>query len=183
MFAKHGKIQLSMHESCKNIGLMRDIDGMDDFDRKILTHLQANGRLTNGELAERIGLSPSQCSRRRSQLEAAGVIRGYHADLDPLKVGIGVTCMIAINLATHNEDNAERLRQLLMRLPNVQEAHSLTGDMDYSIKVVARDLQELSDFINTTLLRHEAVQNVKTSIILGTIKQSSSLPTERSASG
>lgn len=152
---------------------MNDIDG---FDRKILMQLQTNGRLTNGELAERIGLSPSQCSRRRNQLEAIGYIRGYHAELDPLKVGIDVTCMIAINLANHSEDNAEKLRQLLIRLPNVQEAHALTGEMDYSIKVVARDLRELSEFINRTLLRHEAVQNVKTSIVLDTIKQSSSLP-------
>ncbi len=154
------------------------MDDLDGFDRKILFHLQADGRLTNGELSERIGLSPSQCSRRRSALEAAGIIRGYHAEVDALKVGIGVTCMIAINLATHNEGNAEKLRQTLKRLPNVQEAHALTGEMDYSIKVVARDLRELSDFINATLLRHEAVQNVKTSIVLDTIKQSSALPVD-----
>lgn len=159
------------------------MDDLDAFDRKILAHLQSEGRLTNGELAERVGLSPSQCSRRRSQLEATGIIRGYHAELDPMKIGIGVSCIIAINLATHNEGNANELRQLLVRLPNVQEAHALTGDMDYSIKVVARDLQELSDFINRTLLRHGAVQNVKTSIVLDTIKQSSSLPIEIEVSG
>ena len=157
---------------------MTKISEIDGFDRKILTLLQANGRLTNGELADHVGLSASQCSRRRNQLEATGYIRGYHAALDSLKVGIDVTCMIAINLATHNEDNAEKLRKFLLRLPNVQEAHVLTGEMDYSIKVVARDLRELSDFINTKLLRHEAVQNVKTSIVLDTIKQSSSLPIE-----
>lgn len=157
---------------------MTDIDG---FDRKILTHLQADGRLTNGELAERVGLSPSQCSRRRTALEAAGVIRGYHADVDPLKVGIGVTSVIAINLATHNEDNADRLRELLQRLPEVQEAYALTGEMDYSIKVVAEDLQALSAFINTTLLRHQAVQNVKTSIVLDTVKESTGLPIRTTA--
>lgn len=141
-----------------------------------MNHLQKDGRLTNGELAERVGLSPSQCSRRRSQLEDAKVIRGYRADLDPEKVGIGLTCMISINVATHNEDSASKLQQLLLRLPNVQEAHALTGEMDYSIKVVARDLRELSDFINTTLLPHEAVRNVRTSIVLDTIKQTGSLP-------
>lgn len=151
---------------------------LDRFDRKILSLLQDSGRLTNGELAEQVGLSASQCSRRRGQLEAAGYIGGYHAALDPLKIGIGVTCMIAINLATHSEDNAEKLRQLLLRLPHVQEAHALTGEMDYAIKVVARDLRELSAFINTTLLKHEAVQNIKTSIVLDTIKQSTRLPIE-----
>ena len=148
----------------------------DEFDRKILIHLQRDGRLTNGELAERVGLSPSQCSRRRSQLEDVKIIRGYRADLDPEKVGISLTCMISINVAAHNEDNASKLQQLLLQLPNVQEAHALTGEMDYSIKVVARDLRELSDFINMTLLPHEAVQNVKTSIVLDTIKQTGSLP-------
>ena len=158
--------------------LVMDMSAIDHFDRKILTQLQANGRLTNGELADRIGLSPSQCSRRRSALEASGHIRGYHAALDPLKVGIGVTCMIAINLSTHNEDNAEKLKRLLIGLPHVQEAHALTGEMDYAIKVVARDLRELSAFINHTLLRHEAVQNIKTSIVLDTIKETGSLPIE-----
>ncbi len=155
---------------------MTNMNGMDGFDRKILAHLQTDGRLTNGELAERIGLSPSQCSRRRSRLEADGVIRGYHAELDPLKIGIGVSSVIAINLSTQNVDQADKLHRLLMRLPEVQEVHALTGDMDYSIKVVARDLQELSEFINTTLLRQEAIQNVKTSIVLDTIKQTSNLP-------
>lgn len=155
---------------------MANSDELDSFDRKILAELQEDGRLTNGELSDRVGLSPSQCSRRRNALEASGVIRGYHADLDPSKLGIGVTCMIALNLATHSENNAERLRQFLLRLPEVQEAHALTGEMDYSIKVVVRDLQELAAFINRTLLRQEAVLNVKTSIVLDTIKQSSSLP-------
>ena len=183
MFANHVENSLKMHESRIHVDLMMKLDDLDGFDRKILAQLQADGRLTNSELAERIGLSPSQCSRRRSQLEAGGVIRGYHAELDPLKVGIGVTCVIAINLATHSEGNAEKLHQLLMRLPHVQEVHALTGDMDYSIKVVARDLQELSNFINATLLRHGAVQNVKTSIVLDTIKQSSNLPIEVNAAG
>ena len=152
---------------------MGEIDG---FDRKILHHLQRDGRLTNGELSERVGLSPSQCSRRRSQLEKSGIIRGYRADVDPEISGFGITCMISINLATHNEDNADKLHRLLRSLPNVMEAHTLTGEMDYSVKLVARDLRELSHLINSKLLPHEAVQNVKTSIILDTIKPLGSLP-------
>ena len=183
MFANRVSYAITLRNSCNFGDLMNELSDLDTFDRKILALLQTNGRLTNGELAEHVALSPSQCSRRRSALEAAGIIRGYRAELDALKVGIGVTCMIAINLATHNEDNADKLHQLLNRLPNVQEAHALTGEMDYSINVVARDLQELSDFINNTLLRHGAVQNVKTSIVLDTIKQSSSLPIDAGGLG
>ena len=149
---------------------------LDAFDRKILSALQSDGRLTNNELADFVGLSASQCSRRRSALEIGGIIRGYHAVVDSEKVGIGLKSIISITLATHNEDNAERLKALLVDLPNVQQAHSLTGEMDYSITVVTPDLKTLSAFINETLLPHEAVQNVKTAIVLDTLKDTSALP-------
>jgi len=149
---------------------------MDAFDRKILAALQSDGRLTNAELAEAVGLSPSQCSRRRSQLETSGIIEGYTARINPAKVGIGLTSIISVTLASHDEQNAARLRALLSDLPNVQDAYALTGEMDYSIKVVCADLEALSTFINKTLLPHEAVQNVRTAIVLDTLKSSSSLP-------
>ena len=109
-------------------------------------------------------------------LEEKGVIRGYHADVDPEKTGLGITCMISINMSAHNEGNAEKLHRLLSRLPNVLEAYAMTGEMDYTIKVVTKDLKELNDFISVRLLRHPTVQNVKTSIVLNTIKQTQTLP-------
>ena len=151
---------------------------LDAFDRKILSALQFDGRLTNNELADSVGLSASQCSRRRSALEQAGIIRGYHAVLDPEKIGIELKSIISITLAAHDEDNAQRLKNLLIGLPNVQQAHTLTGEMDYSITVVTPDLKALSAFINETLLPHEAVQNVKTAIVLDTLKDTSALPIE-----
>lgn len=149
---------------------------LDAFDRTILAALQHDGRLTNNELSERIGLSPSQCSRRRTSLEEAGLISGYHAAIDREQAGFSLVSIISVTLATHTEGNAERFAKLVKVAPNILEAHALTGEMDYSIKVVTEDLNALSDFINGTLLAHEAVQHVKTAIVLKTIKDTTALP-------
>ncbi len=149
---------------------------VDGFDRKILNALQMDGRLTNGELAEKVGLSASQCSRRRSHLEKSGVIVGYHAQVDGERVGIGLTSLISITLSHHDKKNADRLRKLLQQIPNIQNAYALTGEMDYLVNVSTRDLNELSELINKTLLPHAAVQNVKTAIALETIKDQRVLP-------
>lgn len=149
---------------------------LDRQDRKILAALQEDARLTNNDLAERINLSPSQCSRRRARLERDGFIAGYHARIDREKTGFGLVNFISVTLSTHNRNNASRFADLMARLPEVQEAHSLTGEMDYILKVVTKDLRGLSDFVNEMLLPHEAVQNVKTSIALETLKDTSALP-------
>jgi len=149
---------------------------MDKTDRKILALLQEDARLTNNDIAERIHLSPSQCSRRRARLEREGLIAGYHARIDREKAGFGLVNFISVTLSTHNRNNAARFAELMARLPEVQEAHALTGEMDYILRVVTRDLRGLSDFVNETLLPHEAVQNVKTSIALQTLKDTSALP-------
>ena len=149
---------------------------IDRFDRILLAALQQDGRLTNNELADRIGLSPSQCSRRRTRLEETGLITGYHAAIDRERAGFAFVSIISVTLATHTEGNAQRFARLVRAAPNILEAHALTGEMDYSIKVVTPDLNALSDFINGTLLAHESVQNVKTAIVLNTIKDTSVLP-------
>ena len=107
----------------------------DDTDRNILSALQQDGRLTNNELAEKVGLSASQCSRRRSRLEESGCIAGYHALLDREIAGVGLISMVSITLNSHNADNAKLFASLVAQLPNVLEAHSLTGEMDYQLKV------------------------------------------------
>ncbi len=149
---------------------------LDQFDRKILSLLQADGRLTNNDLSERVNLSPSQCSRRRQRLEDDGYIRGYRAVLDRDRLGFPLVNVISVTLATHNRDNAQRFADLLARLPEVQEAHALTGEMDYILKVVTPDLKSLADFVNGVLLPHESVQHVKTAIVLQTLKETSALP-------
>ena len=149
---------------------------IDQYDRKLLALLQEDARLTNNELGERVNLSASQCSRRRQRLEEEGYIRGYRAVLDREKMGFPLVNIISVTLATHNRDNARRFSELLSRLPEVQEAHALTGEMDYVLKVVTPDLRSLSDFVNGVMLPHESVQHVKTAIVLETLKEAGGLP-------
>lgn len=165
-----------MHEACTYGDIMADIDLVDAFDRKILALLQADARLTNNDLSERVHLSPSQCSRRRQRLEEAGFIKGYRATLDRDRLGFPLVNVISVTLATHNRDNAQRFSELLARLPQVQEAYALTGEMDYFLKVVTPDLKSLADFVNEVLLPHESVQHVKTAIVLQTLKETDALP-------
>jgi len=149
---------------------------LDQFDLKILRALQLDGRLTNNELSEKIALSASQCSRRRARLEAEGFIRGYQAMLDRERLGLDLLVVISVTLATHNRDNAQRFARLVNDLPEVLEAYSLTGEMDYHIKVVVRGLSDLSRFVNEVLLPHDSVLHVKTAIVLNTLKQFGPLP-------
>ena len=151
-------------------------ENLDAFDLKILEALQKDGRLTNNELAERIALSASQCSRRRSRLEAEGYIQGYQARLDRQKMGLDLLVVISVTLATHNRDNAQRFSALVNDLPEVLEAYALTGEMDYHLKVATRGLSGLSRFVNDVLLPHDSVQHVKTSIVLDTLKSFEGLP-------
>lgn len=154
---------------------MSELDG---YDKRILGHLQQDARLTNNELSERVNLSASQCSRRRARLEEEGVISGYHAHLDRDNLKLGIVTIINVTLATHNRGNAERFAALISGLPEVLEAHALTGEMDYFIKVVSPDLNGLRQFVNDVLLPHESVQHVKTSIVLETLKETSALPVQ-----
>lgn len=149
---------------------------LDQFDRKILAHLQQDARLTNNDLSERINLSASQCSRRRQRLEEAGLIRSYRAVLDRDLLGLSLVNIITVTLATHSPDNARRFAELISGLPEVLEAHALTGEMDYLLKVVTPDLKSLSDFVNEVLLPHQSVQHVKTAIVLQTLKETGALP-------
>jgi DNA-binding Lrp family transcriptional regulator len=149
---------------------------LDGSDLKILAALQQDGRLTNQELADKVGLSPSQCSRRRSALEDSGVVKGYRADLDPEKLGLGLTVFTHVSLAAHNPDNARRFADLVRRLEFVLEAHALTGDMDYLVKMIVPDLKALSTVVNEHLLPHESVANVRTAVVLETLKNDARMP-------
>jgi DNA-binding Lrp family transcriptional regulator len=155
---------------------MADSERLDGFDRKILALLQADARLNNNDLSERVNLSPSQCSRRRQRLEEDGFISGYRAMLNRDRLGFSLVSVVSVTLATHNRDNARRFAELLARLPEVQEAHALTGEMDYFLKVVTPDLKALSRFVNEELLPHDSVQHVKTAIVLETLKEGGTLP-------
>lgn len=149
---------------------------VDAFDLKLLAHLQEDASRTNSELGMLIHLSASQVSRRRQRLENAGVIRRYRADLAPDLLGFGVIAFVGVTLDTHNSENSARLHELMGTLACVLEAYTMTGDMDYLLKVCVSDLKELSRFINNDLLPHEAVRNVRSSIAMEIIKDENRLP-------
>ena len=149
---------------------------LDRTDLRILEALQGNGGLTNQQLADLVGLSASQCSRRRMRLEEEKVIAGYHADLAGEALGFGLIAFIHITLATHSPDNAKRFRELVNRVDDIQEAYALTGDADYVLKVMLRDLKSLSDIVNNVLMPHQSVAHVRSSIVLDRLKESTRLP-------
>lgn len=149
---------------------------MDDFDIKLLDALQEDGRLSNFELAERVGLSPSQCSRRRAALEASGAIASYHVHLSREVLGLGVLVFVQVTLAAHSPGNSKRFQKLIAGLPEVLEAYALTGEADYQIKLVVPDLKSLSRILNDVLLPHDSVEHVRSSIVLDCLKQTVRLP-------
>jgi len=149
---------------------------LDEFDLRILAALQDNGALTNQALSGSVGLSASQCSRRRCELEAKGLIRGYRADLAHEALGFGLLAFIQVTLSTHNRDNAGKFRELVARTDAIQEAYALTGDADYLLKVVLRDLAELAKLVNDTLLAHSSVAHIRSSIVFERLKDHGRLP-------
>ncbi len=155
---------------------------MDDFDIKLLKALQEDGRLTNNELAERIGLSASQCSRRRAALEESGVIESYHAVLSAEAIGLDVLVFVQVGLATQSPDSGQAFIKLIDGLDEVQEAFSLTGDADFLVKLAVPDLKTLSHILNDVLLPHRSVAHVHSYVVLERVKQTTMLPL-RYASG
>jgi DNA-binding Lrp family transcriptional regulator len=149
---------------------------MDDFDIKLLKALQENGRLTNNELAERIGLSASQCSRRRAALEESGVIQSYHAVLSAAAIGLDVLVFVQVGLATQSPDSGQAFIKLINGIEEVQEAFSLTGDVDFLVKMAVPDLKTLSHILNDVLLPHRSVAHVHSYVVLDRVKQTTQLP-------
>jgi DNA-binding Lrp family transcriptional regulator len=152
---------------------------IDDFDLRLLRALQSDGRLGNQELAEKVGLSASQCSRRRAALEKSGIIRAYRAELDPESVGLSLLVFIQVTLNKHSRENARHFRALVQNVASIQECFALTGDADYLLRVRLAGLQDLAGLVNEVLLQHESVAQVRSSIVFETIKSSTELPVSR----
>ncbi len=151
---------------------------LDLFDRRILVALQRDSSLTNADLAEVVHLSPSQCSRRRAALEAAGVIRGYGARLSGGALGLGVRAFARVNLHSHGQDNEISFASFIARQPQVRSAHSVSGDADYVLDLHVRDLDALASFIHEHLLPHPQVAQVRSEIVLKTMKEDAGAPVE-----
>jgi DNA-binding Lrp family transcriptional regulator len=154
----------------------QEVSALDQFDLKLLDALEADGRLTNAELAGKVGLSASQCSRRRIRLEETGIIEGYSARLNASRLGIGLLAFVEVTLSPHSKENAKKFGVFVNAVEEIQEAYALTGDADYLLKVVVPDLKNLSRIINDLILPQASVSHVKSSIVLTTLKDSHRLP-------
>lgn len=149
---------------------------MDATDVKLLSALQADGRLTNTDLAALVGLSASQCSRRRILLEEKGTISGYQATIDQRAVGLVITVFINVRLTVHSLDNRRHFTELIANLPEVQEAYTLTGENDYMLKMIVPSLETLAQIVNERFLPHPSIAQVRSTVVLDHLKQSSRLP-------
>jgi DNA-binding Lrp family transcriptional regulator len=143
----------------------------DDFDRKILRELQADARITNNELAERIGLSPSPCLRRVRRLEETGVIRGYTTLVDPAAFGWSMVAIATIRLGRQNEDEIVMFEDAIRGWEEVLECHLVTGSRDYVLKVVTGSLEQYERFIKEKIARLKCVASIETSFVMNTIKE------------
>jgi Lrp/AsnC family leucine-responsive transcriptional regulator len=149
---------------------------LDEIDRKIIAALQADGKITVNELAEKVGLSASPCARRVRLLEQAKVIKGYTAIIDQKKVGLPISAFASIKLERQREDALERFSKAVSRWPEVVDCYLMTGQRDYLLRIVVRDLEAYERFLNDKLTRLEGVASIETSFALKQIKRSEALP-------
>ena len=153
---------------------------IDKLDKAILRRLQANGRETYDVIGEQVGLSPSAVLRRVKRLEENGVIDRYVALVQPETVGLGLTAYINVRLEKYTETSKRNpmdvFRASVQTWPEVVECVSLTGEMDYLLRVVVADMQHYSRFIMDTLLKHPSVQDCKTSFVMDRVKVTTAVP-------
>lgn len=154
---------------------------LDRTDLRLLAELQADGRRSVVELAERIGLSQTPCARRIAKLEAAGVIEGYSAVVDPVKLGLKVQAFVQVKLERHTDENVAEFRRALQAIDEVVSCHATTGEHDFMLTVVAPDLESLANVVLKQLLKIPAVRDVHSSIVLETMKRSVRVPLARLA--
>nr|WP_314259941.1 Lrp/AsnC family transcriptional regulator [uncultured Devosia sp.] len=145
-------------------------------DRRILRALQDNGRITVQALAEKIGLSPSPCLRRIRQLESAGIISGYSANIDQKAIGLPVSVFVSIKLEKQRSGNLDAFGAAIERWPEVMECYLMTGQFDFLLRVVCADLEAYERFLRERLTQLEGVASIESSFSLGAVKFSRALP-------
>ena len=149
---------------------------LDAIDRKLLTVLQEEGRISAQELAERVGLTASPCLRRLRLLEESGVIRRYVAVVDQQAVGLPVSVFVSVKLERQREEELDRFAAAIPRWPEVLECYLMTGPRDYLLRVVVPDLEAYEQFLKSKLTRLDGVQSIESSFALGQVKYTSVLP-------
>ena len=149
---------------------------LDPIDRKILAELQADGRMTNVELAKRVGISAPPCLRRVRTLEEQGYIRGYHAEVDSRELGFEVQVFAMVGLQSQAEVDLRAFEERCRAWPLVRECHMLNGEVDFILKCVAPDLSTFQSFLTGELLTAENVGSVKTSLVIRGAKDEPGVP-------
>ena len=144
---------------------------LDRTDLALLAVLQTEGRISNAELAERVNLSASACLRRVQRLEEAGVVAGYAALIEPARVGLGLQAFVRVQLARHDAEAIAEFSRRVNAWDEIVACHALTGDMDYLLHVIVRDLDHFSRFLLDRLLAGSFVADVNSSFVLRAVKQ------------
>ncbi len=156
-------------------------DSLDAIDRRIIAALQADGRLTNTDLAERIGLSPSPCLRRVKRLERDGYIDAYRAVLRRERIGLGFSVFVGVKIDGHANDRALAFEKAVVAMPEVVACHLVSGDVDYFLEIVVPDLDHYRKFLVGKLLELPIIREVRSNIALQTLKAGAPLPLEHLA--
>jgi Lrp/AsnC family leucine-responsive transcriptional regulator len=149
---------------------------LDPIDRKILSYLQTDGRMTMQELADKVGLSVSPCHRRVKLLEERGVITRYIATVDQKALGLHVSVFVSIKLARQKEEDLERFARAISKWEEVLECYLMTGNRDYLLRVVVSDLSSYEAFLKTKLTRLDGIASIESSFALSQVKYSIALP-------
>ena len=149
---------------------------LDSIDRRILSELQSDGRITNVELSRRAKITAPPCLRRMRALEKAGFIKGYHADLNAPMLGYEVQAFVFVGLASQKDGDLKAFEQSIRRWPQVRECHMLSGEVDFLLKCVAEDLSAFQNFITDTLTAEKNVASVKSSLVIHASKVEPGVP-------
>jgi DNA-binding Lrp family transcriptional regulator len=148
----------------------------DVIDLRLLSELQENGRITNVELASKVGLTAPPCLRRMRTLEQSGAIKGYHANIDPAALGYSIMVFAMVSLKSQAEADLRAFEEHVRALPNIRECHMLNGEIDFILKIVAHDLQSFQEFLTSQLTAAPNVSSVKTSLTIRTAKDEPGVP-------
>jgi Lrp/AsnC family leucine-responsive transcriptional regulator len=151
---------------------------LDHIDRKIINLLQDNGRMTNAQLAKEIGLSPPPMLERVRKLEKNGIIRKYVALVDPKKLDLGTIAFVSVSLSLHQKRAIQHFVSEIQKIPEILECYHITGEEDYLLKVVIKDIEHYERFLVEKLTPLSGISKIKTSFILNTLKQNTKIPVD-----
>ena len=146
------------------------------LDRKILSSLQSDSRLSNQDIAETIGSSASSVWRRVRVMEEAGIIKGLNLSLSAQSLGLSETVIVQVSLSKHNEKNTKAFTRLVGNTPEVMECYAVTGDHDYQLKVLATDMRAFYRFLEDTLMSQDYIAKSSSTVVMSVIKETGSIP-------